>query len=123
MTKQAALHKFFNSFGAKAYPADNVPDNVSLPYIDYESKVGAFDSGEIAIAVNLFCYTSKEAEPNAIVQKISERIGIGGCTIPCDGGFIWLKRGSPWCQTVVESSDTNVKRRYINISAEFMTAD
>lgn len=121
MTKQAALHKFFNSFGVKAYPADNVPDKVALPYIDYESKVGAFDSGEISIAVNLFCYTEKETEPNRIVQDISERIGRGGCTIQCDGGFIWLKRGSPWCQTVVESSDTNVKRRYMNVSAEFFT--
>lgn len=123
MTKQAALHKFFNSFGVKAYPITSVPEKAKLPYMDYEPKVGAFDSGEIAIIVNLYCYTDREAEPNAIVQSISERIGHGGCTIPCDGGFIWIKRGSPWCQAVVEPSDQNVKRRYINVSAEFFTAD
>lgn len=48
-------------------------------------------------------------------------LGISGKLPPCDGGYIWLKRGTPWCQPMIDQADSNIKRRYINITAEYLT--
>lgn len=119
-TKEAALQAFFSSLGIPAYPASSVQDKHEDRYLTYDLRTGAFDTGEVSITVNLWFYTTSEEEPNAMARKLSETIGNGGKTLWCDGGFIWLKRGSPWCQNL---SDGTYKRRYINMTAEFLTAD
>jgi hypothetical protein len=43
--------------------------------------------------------------------------------LPCDGGAVWIKRGSPFAQRIKNTSDDMIKRRYINLSAEFFTED
>lgn len=120
MTKGAAIHSFFSRF-MDAYAASAVPDDVTFPYLTYELITSAWDSGEVALTVNMWFYTTSEAIPNAKAQELSEAIGYGGIALPCDGGFIWLKRGSPWCQSLSDESDKNIKRRYINVTAEYMT--
>lgn len=121
MTKGAALHEFFFSFGMDAYAASAVPDDVTFPYLTYELITSAWEGGEVGLTVNLWFYTESEAIPNAKAQELSEAIGFGGVTIPCDGGFIWLKRGSPWCQSLSDEANPTIKRRYINVTAEYNT--
>ncbi len=121
MTKGQALHAFFSGFGMSAYAASAVPDDVVLPYLTYELVTSAWEGGEVAIAVNLWFHTESEAKPNAKVNEISEAIGLGGVQIRCDGGAIWLKRGSPWCQSLGDAASKDIKRRYLNITAEYLT--
>ncbi len=121
MTKNAALQKFFESFGMDAYTTASVPSDVMLPYLTYEPAVGSFGDGEYNIQVNLWFYTTSEAIPNAKVQEISAYIGYGGIRIPCDGGSIWIKRGVPFAQGVKDDTAPDLKRRIINIDAEFDT--
>lgn len=121
MTKEAALHAFFNSFGVPFYPASSVPDDAIFPWGTYELALSSFESGEVGLTVNLWYYTEDEAKPNAKAREMSERIGMGGKIIPCDGGAIWLKRGSPWCQSLQDETDLIIKRRYINVTAEYLT--
>ena len=120
MTKGAALQAFFSQF-MDAYAASTVPEDVAFPYLTYELITSAWDGGEVGLTVNLWFYTTSEAIPNAKAQELSDAIGYGGITLPCDGGFIWLKRGSPWCQNVRDDTDKNIKRRYINVTAEYLT--
>lgn len=120
MTKEGALQAWYGQF-LDAYPASSVPEDVTFPYLTYERVVGAFDSGDTAQTVNLWYYTNSEAVPNAKAQEISNAIGPGGTVIPCDGGYIWIKRGSPWCQSITEESDPNIKRRYLNMTVEYLT--
>ena len=120
MTKGAALQSFFNSI-MPAYAETSVPDDAAYPYLTYQLALNAWDSGETALAINMWFYTTSEAIPNAKAQELSDVIGYGGVTIPCDGGFIWLKRGSPWCQNSQDDTDPNIKWRYINVTAEYMT--
>ena len=120
MTKGAALQAFFSQF-MDAYAASSVPEDVAFPYLTYELITSAWDGGEVGFTVNLWFYTTSEAVPNAKAQELSDAIGYGGVTLQCDGGFIWLKRGSPWCQNVQDDTDKNIKRRYINVTAEYMT--
>ena len=121
MTKAAALYQFFSGFGMPAYAASSVPEDVNFPYLTYELSTSAWDGGEVGLTVNLWFYTTSEAVPNAKAQELSDTIGYGGVTIPCDGGLIWLKRGSPWCQSLKADTARNIKRRYINVTAEYLT--
>lgn len=121
MTKAAALQSFFGGFGIPAYPNTSVPDDAAFPWLSYELVTGSFDSGEVSITVNLWYYTESEAIPNAKAQEMSDKIGMGGVMLPCDDGAIWIKRGSPWCQSIRDDVDPIIKRRYINITAEYMT--
>lgn len=121
MTKAAALHHFFNSFGIQAYTATSVPDDVVFPWLTYELITSAWEDGPVGLTVNLWYRTTSEAVPNAKAQEISEAIGMGGKIIRCDGGAIWLKRGYPWCQSLSDETDPVIKRRYLNVTAEYMT--
>lgn len=121
MTKAAALYQFFSSFGMPAYTATSVPDDVAFPYLTYELITSAWEGGEVGLTVNLWFYTTSEAVPNAKAEELSEAIGLGGKILPCDGGYIWLKRGSPWCQSLSDETSPTIKRRYINVTAEYMT--
>ena len=62
------------------------------------------------------------AEANAKAEEIGKHIGRGGRLIPCSGGAIWLKRGSPFAQSMGDNADDMIRRKYLNITAEFITA-
>lgn len=120
MTKDFVLQSFFERF-MTAYSAASVPEDVIFPYLTYEYVADTWEGGEVGLTVNMWFYTESEAIPNAKVQQMSEAIGYGGITLPCDGGFVWIKRGSPWCQSLSDDTAPGIKRRYINVSVEYMT--
>lgn len=122
MTPESAIYQFMSSFGIPAYASTSVPDKAEFPYITYDLAIGEWCSGETPIVTNLWYRTESEATPNAKVREIYRRIGMGGVTIPCDDGILWLKRGSPWAQAVAaQGEDEKVKRRYLNVDAEYLT--
>ena len=120
MTKNKALYSWFNRF-MDFYRASAVPGDVEFPYGTYEYIDSAFDDGEVGLTINLWFRTESEAVPDEAAQDLSKRIGYSGVLIPCDEGYIWLKRGSPWCQSLTYAEDPAIKRRYINITAEYLT--
>lgn len=120
MTKEAALQAFFERF-LPSYAASAVPNDVEFPYLTYKLVTSAWEEGEVGITVNLWYYTTSEAAPNAKAREMSAVIGRGGAVILCDGGYIRIMRGSPWCQSLKDDADTMIKRRYLNITARFYT--
>lgn len=124
MTPEAAIYRFFNGFGIPAYASSSVPDREPFPYITYDLVLGEWDGGESMLTANVWYRTESEAEPNAKVREMSSAIGLSGVTLPCDGGMLWLKRGTPWAQAVnVSGEDEQVKRRYLNIDIEYLTIE
>jgi len=121
MTKEAALKQFFNGFGMSAYPSTAVPNDVQFPYLTYDVITSAFQEESVGLTVNLWDFTTQEGPLNAKARELSEAIGRGGKLLPCDGGYIWLKRGSPWCQSLSDETSPTIKRRYINVTAEYLT--
>lgn len=121
MTKEQALYNFFNSFGITGYRNTSVPDDVIFPFLTFDTPISSFDEDPVSITLNLYYYTDSEAVPDAKAEEIRQRIGMGGVLLDCDGGAIWLKRGVPWCQSLVDETNRNIKRRYINITAEYFT--
>lgn len=126
MTPEAAIYQWMNSFDVPAYAATSTPDEgddewQGFPYLTYDLVVGDWGGGEVNMSVNLWDRTDSEARLNAKVREISRAIGIGGVTLPCDGGMLWLKKGSPWAQAVrVEGEDDKIKRRYVNVNVEYL---
>lgn len=113
--------EFWNGGYMRFYTTTSVPDDVILPYGTYELITSAWENGPVGLTVNLWYRTTSEAIPNAKAQELSEAIGYGGKIIQCDSGYIWIRRGSPWCQSLSDDTDPVIKRRYINVNAEYMT--
>lgn len=120
MTKGEVLQSFFERF-MTAYPASAVPQDTTFPWLTYELVTSSWGDGDVTMQVNLWFYSTGEAEPNAMAQHISDTIGAGGVLLPCDGGAVWIKRGAPWCQSVPDA-DKAVKRRLLNVFVEYLTA-
>lgn len=122
MTKAVAIYQFWSSFGLTAYEENTVPDDATLPYITYQLVTDSFDR-EVPVTASLWYRSESWTAINAKTEEISQKISRGGKIISCDGGAIWLKRGQPFAQNMRDESDDLIKRKYLNITAEFMTAD
>ncbi len=132
MTHAAALYQFFNAAidGWSAYPETSVPskaagysEDAAFPYLTYSAAFDPDEAREVSLPVNLWDNTLSEKRMNDAVLQLSHAIGRGGVRIPCDGGAIWLKRGTPFAQAL-QDEDPRIKRRYINLTAEYhLTAD
>ena len=119
MTPEAAIYRFLSGFGIPAYASTSTPSEAEFPYITYDLVLTEdWATSEANIPVNVWYRTDSEAVPNAKVREIGAALGIGGVTLPCDGGIVWLKKGSPWAQAVREEGDEKIKRRYVNINVE-----
>ena len=122
MTKAAAIYQFWNSFGLTAYEENTVPTDAAFPYITYQLVTDSFDR-EIPLTASLWYRSENWTTINAKAEEISQKISRGGKIISCDDGAIWLKRGQPFAQNMGDESDNLIKRKYLNITAEYLTAD
>lgn len=120
MNKAQAIHKFWSSFGLPAFDPNTVPDNetAQMPYITYEMKSDNIGN-EVALNASLWYrstsweeITLKSEEIAAEIQKISP--------VKIDGGYCWIKRGSPFSQRMSDEDDS-VRRILINITVEYLT--
>ena len=122
MNKSAAIHQFWSGFGLTAYEENTVPSDAVFPYITYQLVTDAFDT-DVAMTASLWYRSSSWVNVNKMTDLISKHIGRGGVFLPCDGGKVWIKRGTPFAQNMGDESDSLIKRKYLNITAEFLTAD
>lgn len=125
MTKAAAIQGFWESFGLTAYEENAVPTGdgaPEFPYITYEFISDSFGA-DIALTGSLWYRSTSWVAANAKAEEISRYIGRGGVMLSCDDGAIWIRRGSPFAQNMGDDSDDKIKRKYINLTAEFVTAD
>ena len=122
MTKASALYNFWSGFGLTAYEENTVPTDAKFPYITYQVVTDSFGA-EIALTASVWYRGTSWVEANAKAEEISRYISRGGKTMPVDGGVLWLKRGTPFSQSMGDETDDLIKRKYLNITAEFLTAD
>lgn len=121
MTKAAAIYEFWNGF-LTAYEESTVPSDAEFPYITYQLVEDSLGN-DVAMAVSLWYRSSAWANVNKMTNLISKTIGRGGTFLNCDDGKIWIKRGQPFAQNMGDESDELIKRKYLNITAEYLTAD
>ena len=122
MTKAAAIYQFWSSFGLTAYEENTVPTDASFPYVTYQLVTDGFDR-EVSATASLWYRGESWTAINAKTEEIAQLIGLGGKIIKCDGGRIWIKRGQPFAQNMGDESDDLIKRKYLNLTFEFLTAN
>ena len=122
MTKASSLYNFWSGFGLTAYEENTVHTDAKFPYITYQVVTDSFGA-EIALTASVWYRGTSWVEANAKAEEISRYISRGGKTIPVDGGVLWLKRGTPFAQSMGDETDDLIKRKYLNITAEYLTAD
>lgn len=132
MDKAQTINNFWSSFGIPAYDESSVPtgDNApNFPYITYSYADDSFGDMIPLTASVWYRETSWENITNK-VKQIGDKISRGGIILPCDGGAIWIVRGTPFSQRMasdftsrVENADTTYKRISINIQVQFITND
>ena len=130
MTKEQSLYEFWNSFGIQAFEENSVPtdeaEKPKFPYITYQVVIDSFDN-QVQLTASLWDRDksgySALLENSKKAEEISQIIGRGGKILKCDKGRIWIKRGTPFSQNMGDDTDNLIKRKYLNITAEFFTAD
>lgn len=127
MDKDIVLHNFWSQF-APAYNENSVPDERDIvaihgsafPRITYDMVMG--DSmDENAMSASVWDRSSSWNGVFDIFNQINDTLGNGGVILPCNGGGLWVKKASPWAQTLGDASDDSIRRIFLNISVEFIT--
>ena len=120
--KYQALKQFWGSFALPAYEENTVPDDAELPYITFEFKTANIGV-PLTLSAQLWYYSQTWEDINKKTAEIAAYIGYGHKILPIQGGYLYIAQGSPFAQPFPEQGNDMVRRMYINISAEFFTAD
>lgn len=124
MNKAQVIHEFWSSFGLKAIDETSAYDEkMELPdnYISYEVQTGNFGD-PVFLTASLWYRSTSWAEISQKADQIAAYIGYGGKILPVDGGYIWIKLGSPFAQRMAVDHDSSIRRIYMNITVDFLTA-
>ena len=122
MNKAQRLQQFWNSFQIPAYDENSVPDDVEYPYITYSVADDSLDNTvylTASIWYRSFSWAEVESKKNEIAKRIGEH---GFLSLPIDNGYVFMVKGTPFAQRMADPSDELVKRMYLNINVEFLTA-
>ena len=121
MNKSQALNQFWNSFGIPAFDEDSVPDNTPFPYITYAESLDSLGNILILTASVWDRGTSWKRIADK-TEEIARKLGeYGHYTIKLDNGYLYLSKGSPFA-TRQSDQDPEIRRYYINVMGEFLTA-
>lgn len=118
--KWQALQAFWGSFGIPAYEQASVPKGVQLPYISYNGEVGAINE-PLPLSASIWCRDTSWEWISKKADEIAQFIGYGYHITTVEGGYLWISRGTPFAQRMSDE-DTTIKRIYINVVGEYLTA-
>jgi hypothetical protein len=124
LSKERALHQFWSGFGLKAYDEMTVPtgdDAPALPYITYEVITDNIGH-PVTCTASIWYRSSTWTEITQIKDQIAETIGYGHKMIKIDGGYMYLTRGTPFAQRMADDSDDMIRRIYVQLDCEYLTA-
>lgn len=132
MNKQQAYNAFWSGFGVFAFEENSVPDDdviqslitagvasAKYPYITYQ--VLTDDLGNAVFpSASIYDRSSSWEKADTLSNLISSRIKEMG-TIKLDNGRMFITKGSPFSQHLLEEGDTAIKRVVLNLGVEFFT--
>ncbi len=122
MNKAQSIHAFWSGFGLKAYDENTITDEAKLPYITYSVSTDSLDS-PVTMYANLWDRSESWAFVEGKAQEIAEAIvKMNPPALQMDNGRLYITKGTPFAQRMSDPSDDMVRRIYININAEYLTA-
>ena len=124
MNKWQAIDTFWNGFQWNAYDENSVDTGElapELPYITYSAQTGSI--GQIlTFTASLWDRSTSWENISDKADEIAEAIGYGYAIESIDGGYLWITKGQPFAQRMSDENDSEIKRIYIMLNAEFLTA-
>ena len=120
MDKAQAIQGFWSQFGIPAYDANTVPKDATMPYITYNLSTGKLGD-VLPMNASLWYQSYSWDDISKKAELIAHTIGYGYQISKIDGGYIWITQGSPFAQRMADP-DSDVRRIYINVMAEYLTA-
>lgn len=124
MNKWQAIHNFWSGFEWDAYDENSVDTGAfapSLPYITYSAEIGSI--GQIlTLTGSLWDSSTSWKRVSDKAEEIAEYIGQGLSIEKIDGGYLWIVKSQPFAQRMNDPDNTDIKRIYIMLNAEFLTA-
>ena len=120
MDKEQALHSFWSGFTLKAYDENSVPGNAVLPRITYSVSTGGYDE-TVMLSASLWYRSTSWEDITKKAEEINRAIGLRGKFISYDDGILWITRRSPFSQRMSDEDDS-IRRIYLSINAEFLSA-
>ena len=124
MNKAQAIQNFWSGFGLPAWDSTTVPtgdDAPDFPFITYNVIEDRLDS-DIALTASLWYRSSSWREIEEKASEIAMALGSGGKSIKIDDGYLWLRIGYPYAQRMADDTDNMIRRIYLIVNAEFLTA-
>lgn len=122
MNKEQAIHTFWSGFGIPAYDEQTVPDNAKMPYITY--RVVTDSIGNVCNLTGSIWYRSTSwREVSDKAAEVAQAVGQYGFTkLKLDDGYVWFTKGAPFAQRMSDPASDMIRRIYLNVQAEFLTA-
>lgn len=124
MNKPQAIYGFWSGFGLAAFDETTVPTGDDAPLFPYITFNVVTDNigNEVGLSGSLWYRSTDWTAIDQKAEEIEKALYDMTSPIKIDGGFLWLKRGSPFAQRMSDPNDDMIRRIYINITAEFLTA-
>lgn len=122
MDKAQAIHQLWAGFGIPAYDALTVPDDAKMPYITYSVATDSLES-VVNLNASLWYHSTSWKAIEKKADEIAKEIGAHGFTkLKIDNGYVWFTKGTPFAQRMDDPNDAMIRRIYLNVQAEFLTA-
>jgi hypothetical protein len=122
MDKAQALQTFWESFGIPAYEQTTVPETAKMPYITYSVSTDSLDN-VVNMSASVWYYSTSWKDISEKTEQIARYIvGMNPPSIKFDGGRLYIAKGNPFAQRMADPNDDMIRRMYLNIQAEYLSA-
>lgn len=122
MDKAQALQNFWESFGIPAYEQTTVPESATMPYITYSVSTDSLDN-VVNMYASVWYHSTSWKDISEKTEQISRYIvGMNPPSIKFDGGRLYIAKGTPFAQRMEDPNDDMIRRMYLNIQAEYLSA-
>ena len=119
MNKQQAYNSFWSGFGVPAYEENTVPEGAAFPYITYQVLIDDI-YGVLTATASIWDKTTSWKRVDLLSNLIAERI-VSMNTLKLDEGRMFITKGSPFAQHMMEEGDSSIRRVVLNIGVQFFT--
>lgn len=122
MDKAQALQNFWESFGIPAYEQTTVPDTATMPYITYSVSTDSLGN-VVNMYASIWYHSTSWKDISEKTEQIARYIvGMNPPSIKFDGGRLYIAKGTPFAQRMEDPNDDMIRRMYLNIQAEYLSA-
>lgn len=107
-----ALYEFWSGFDIPAFVEGHVPEEAQLPYITYSLT----ETEPLEASSHYARLWYRDTGLGTMLTKVDEikETVKQGVTIPCTGGYVAIRPGSPLVQTM-QDQDRTVQYAYFNL--------